>query len=286
MYRNLFLLLLFSSHLLRGQDKIYFLNGSVQSGKVLEIRPEQVLYLQSGDTVFQAKHAVMFIAFANGKTEVLNRPLWDAAYDPKTQAVQPKGKERAKEQYANQIYLNTLSLVNADFSLYYEYVFKSKPLGVGAFGTYNFNSVAGLANVFFALLPNAKKNFDAGLYFNRYTKGLSNNRFFYGLMLKYTSFRYSAADFDTTYQNGAPNVTVKYYAASDRQISPLFHFGLHNQINDLWFIKTSFSLGFFRLSERYRQQLAYVLTEPGEASPVVSEFLVKGGIGICLGVRF
>lgn len=285
MYRGLLLLLLFNTLLLRGQDKIYFLNGSIQTGKVLEIYPEHVLYLTTSDTVKQARHLVMYIEYGNGKTEVLNRPVWDASHRPENQALKPVSEEAPAASYANQIYLNTLSLVNADFSLYYEYIFKSKPLGLGAFGTYNFNTSAGLANAFFAVLPNAKKEFDAGLYLSRYSKSRSNNRFFYGFMLKYTSFRYSAADFDTTYQSGSPSITVRYSPARDRQISPLFHFGLHSQINEMWFIKTSFSLGFFHLSDRYSEQLAYVLTEPGQ-TPLSIDFLIKGGLGICLGVRF
>lgn len=286
MYRSILLLLIFPILSLRGQDKVYFLNGSFYSCKVLEIGPEQVVYLHANDTVTEARHAVMFIEYGNGRTEVINRPVWNASYQPKTHVSIPEDEEAAlKESYENQIYLNTLSLVNADFSLYYEYVLKSKRLGLGAFGTYNFNSSASVLNAFIAFLPNGKKEYDAGLYLNGYTRGLSGNRFFYGLMLKYTSFRYSAADFDTTYQNNVPSVTVRYSPARDRQISPLLHFGLHSQINDMWFIKTSFSLGFFHLSDTYKQQWAYANLEPGEA-PVFYDFLLKAGLGISLGARF
>lgn len=285
MFRGLLLLLALPLSILRGQDKLYFLNGESKSGKVLEVGSEQVVFVKDLDTFRVYRFNLMFIEYKMGRTEVLNRPVWDATYRGRASSAPVRNQDQTLLRNPNQVYVNTLSLVNADFSLYYEYILNNKSVGLGCFGTYNFNTYAGFPNLFIAVLNNGKKLYDAGLFLTRYSRSNSDHRLFYGIMIKYTEFRYSAALLDTINKTNTPNVQVNYIDSKGHQISPLFHMGVHTDISDLLFIKTSFSLGFFHLAKTYSQQFSYAVSEPGE--PVESvQFLVKGSIGLCLGFKF
>lgn len=285
MLRVLILLFMVSTCLLHGQDKLYFLNGESRLGKVLEIGLEEVVYLKGQDTLRVPRFNLMFIEYEKGRTEVLNRPVWDQEYLPSSSAIQTPNKNTIIENHPNQVYLNTLSLINCDISIYYEYLLKSRPIGLGCFGSYNFNTYAGFANSFIAVLSNGKKLYDVGVFLTAYAKQRGDHQLFYGLTIKYTEFNYSAAILDTIYQGTTPSVLVNYVDAKGQQISPLFHAGVHSNINEMLFIKTSFSLGFFHLSELYSQQFSYATSSPG-TEPIETSFLIKAGIGLSIGFRF
>jgi hypothetical protein len=152
---------------IKAQDKVYFLNGSSKECRVLEIGPEQILVKTAEETEVLYPAEILLIKFKNGSTEIINTPTASVIYNP---AMKNNGKPNTTEKLHKPIYLslNTLALCNADISAFYEYVPANKKIGIGIMGAYNFNLNATAQNLFIAILPNAKKNYDLGLTLNFY----------------------------------------------------------------------------------------------------------------------
>lgn len=275
---------LFFSLQLCAQDKIYLLDGQKLEGTVIEISEEKITF-SAGSTTREIKvSTIVLIEFQNGRTEVFNRAAKDHYLLSGRAARKP---EENNNRLQNECYINTLSLFNADLSVYYEYRFIKRAIGLGVLGTYNFNHYATLPNVFIGILNNGKKRFDAAAFMNFYSGSVNaNHNMYLGFMLKYTAFDFTAVKEDTVYSNNTVSVLVNYEEASASQFSFLFNIGSHHDISENLFIKTSFAFGFFALQGIYKEQLNYVFRDSETGAPANLTILPKASLGLCVGVKF
>lgn len=267
------------------QDRVYLLDGQRLDGLVTEINEEYITLLANSVTQQIRVNAIVLIEFRNGRTEVFNEAPKDVFV---LNSKRPHNtSEKDKIAWQNECYINTLALFNADLSLYYEYRLRAKPLGLGVLCTYNFNHYATLPNVFIGILSNGKKRYDAGAFINFYTGGLNpKHKLYYGLIMKYTAFDFTAVIEDSIYSNNTVSVLVSYEETSASQLSFLFNLGSHHNIADNLFIKSSFAFGFFRLKGVYKEQLNYVLRNPETGEAATYSLLPKASIGLCVGLKF
>lgn len=277
--------LLFVCLQLSAQDKIYLLDGQRLDGKISEMSAEKIKYEMDSASYEIAVKRVLLIEFSNGSTRIFQSPERNvyrpANLGPKKKSVEPE------IHFQNEIYLNTLSLFNADVSLYYEYRLRLKKIGLGFMGTYNFNRSATVPNAFIAVLSNAKKQYDAGAFMNLYS-GIANSNLslFMGLQLKYTAFQFMAAKEDSVYTNNQLSVNISYTPANSSQFSTLLNAGIHADITETLFLKSSFAFGFFFLNKLYKDQINYALKDPQSGSYPNYSFLPKASLCIAAGIKF
>lgn len=233
------------------QDKIYFLNGSSREAKVLEISPESILIEGEEEPVTLKRENLLLILFKNGTVELINSPSQDLIYNPnapvKFSGTHPDGIFKP-----NHFSVNTLALCNADVAAFYEYITRSKIIGFGVMGAYNFNLRATYQNPYIARLKNAKKNYDVGATINIYPWAFKKRTtFYFGMMLKYTNFSFDAIKPDPI--NGAN--AVVYFPTTGSQLATLFTNGTHTSFGQGFFIKTMLGLGAFKLKGEYKEQI-------------------------------
>lgn len=275
---------LFFSLQLGAQDKVYLMDGQKQEGTVTEISEEKITLSTGSGTRDIKVSTIVLIEFQNGRTEVFNRAPKDHYLLSGRAARKP---ENNKTKLQNECYINTLALFNADLSLYYEYRFLKRAIGLGMLGTYNFNHYATLPNAFIGILNNGKKRFDAAAFMNFYSGSVdASHNLYLGFMLKYTAFDFTAVKEDSVYSNNTVSVLVNYEEASASQLSFLFNIGSHHDIAENLFIKTSFAFGFFALQGIYKEQLNYTLRNSETGKPANFSILPKASLGISVGVKF
>jgi hypothetical protein len=267
------------------QDKIYLLDGQRHEGKVSEISSEKITYLFNGISRVVAVDLVLLIEFSSGRTQVFHAAQKDI-YRAKT--IRPEREEdKHRVKWQNEFYINTLALYNADVSLYYEYRLKTKQIGLGFLGTYNFNAYATAPNYYVAALSNGKKLYDAGAFISFYTRNQQATlQFYYGLMFKYTAFNFTAVNEDSVYANNSASVLVSYEPASGSQLSTLLNLGIHSDITETVFIKSSFALGFFVLKGVYKEQLNTIMSNPQNGYISNYSVLPKASLGFSVGFKF
>jgi hypothetical protein len=263
---------------LKAQDRIYYLDGSSKDCAVLEIGPEEIQANINGEVETIYKNNLLLIKFKNGSTEIINTPTTSVIYNP-TSGIKSKSNQD-KIHKSSYLSVNTLALCNADISAFYEYISPAKIIGLGLVGAYNFNLSATAPNLFIAVLPNAKKNYDLGVTLNIYPSRLKyRTNIYYGLMTKYTSFRFST-DTSTT------GTIVNYKPTEGKQLATLFTIGSHTSFNDHLFIKTICGLGFFKLNGDYEDQYNREFNKNAKGPPVHFKFLPKAYLGINAGFNF
>jgi len=265
------------------QDKIYLLNGNKIEGLVYEINGENILYSVPSYSREIEISKVVLIEFSNGKTQIFNLSEHDIyTLSDKTLENKPHQKEIGPQ---NEFYINTLSLVNADLSLSYEYRLTSKKVGIGLQTAYNFNQYATFPNAFIFALSNGKKLYDLSVFANVYSGNKkAKTSIFYGAIVKYTALRFTAVYKDSVYNNSTVSVIVTYKDAVGSQLSALFNLGVQSTLSDQFFIKSSFALGFYRLKGIYKDQFNATFSEPGTTTNI--SFLPKAYITICVGIKF
>jgi hypothetical protein len=267
------------------QDKIYLLNGQKLEGKVIELSSEKITYQNGSESCKIDVKLVLLIEFFDGRTQIFNSPGKDLYQPAKLHPERKTGNPGIILQ--NEFSINTLSLFNSDVSLYYEYRLNPKKLGLGVIGTYNFNQYATSPNAFIAVLSNGKKLYDAGAFINFYMGNIySKHNGFFGLMLKYTAFTFSAVKEDSVYNNNTLTINISYKAARSYQLSTLFIMGLHSSITENLFIKPSLSFGFFFLNSLYKQQFNYLVSDPQSGNIADYSVLPKASLNICVGLSF
>lgn len=290
-------LLVFISVTATAQDKIYFLDGSSKTGKVLEISSDQItLQTQSEPEVF-LKSSILLIEFKNGSVEAINTPtrtvIYNAANTPSLEKT-PRARQEIDLFNYNLGSLNTLALCNADVSGFYERLLPGKQFGVGLMAAYNFNVYANASNFFIAVLNNAKKKYDLGVYANFYPTGFEKRTtFYYGLLFKYMSFTFTKVTEEPVPVGSGLSPTLKYEPAEGSQLATIFTCGTHSIFKNKFFIKTIFGLGGFNLRGDYRQQYNYYLNnlsqqQNSQKTPTVYDrrFLLKFYFGINMGFSF
>ncbi len=267
------------------QDKIYLLDGQKLEGKVSEMSSQKITYKCNGISQEVDVDLVLLIEFFNGRTQVFHASQKDL-YRPGN--IHPERKEdKPGIKWQNEFYINTLALFNADISLYYEYRLSTKRIGLGLLGTYNFNAYATAPNYYVASLNNGKKLYDAGAFISFYSKNAhASLRFYYGLMLKYTALNFTKAKEDSVYSNNTVSVLVSYEPASGSQFSTLLNFGIHSDLTEVLFVKTSFALGFFMLKGAYKEELNSIMSNPQNGYVSNYSVLPKASLNLCVGLKF
>ena len=165
--KNLCLYLCFLSSLSAlAQDKLYLLDGTKKTVKILEVGIDAIIYAElseSGAPFIDSKETLpisnlMLVEYKNGVVEIFNRPEKNSVSTSQGLVSQATKKNAEQSNNTNLISLNTVALCNADISGFYEYILPSKKVGLGIMAAYNFNLYATNPNLFIAILNNGKKN--------------------------------------------------------------------------------------------------------------------------------
>ncbi|MCE3228543.1 MAG: hypothetical protein K0S32_3094 [Bacteroidetes bacterium] len=265
------------------QDKVFLLNGAIKQGKVLEISKYDITLEGPTETKNIDRSEIAIVEFQNGSIEVFNQPKEDIIYNPISAKARPDAKALSlhKPHYVS---LNTLSLYNADISVFYEYVPKSKKFGAGIMGAYNFNPYSTIPNLFITQLHNAKKNYDIGVTFNFYPRKFeSKTTMYFGAMLKYMNFNFHSTKTDSVISGTTKGVIVSYIPDSGSQLATIFTMGTHTKFNDNFYIKTLVGFGAYRLKGNYRTEFLKQLNDDPTQPYTEMNYLPKAYIGINVG---
>ena len=111
--KNLVYILFFLSAAVAAQDKVYFLDGSSKTGKVIEITSDEIK-LEQDEIQSISKSSILLIQFKNGSIEVLNRPGNDVIYNSKTFQNPATNKINESLSLNNILSINTLALCNSE----------------------------------------------------------------------------------------------------------------------------------------------------------------------------
>lgn len=230
------------------QDKVYFLNGTSQTCKVLEISDEEILISSDKGQEKIERKKLLLIHYKNGMTETINTPTQSVIFNPAPDKRAQNERVLTRPHY---ISLNTAALCNADVSVFYEYLTQSKKAGFGIMGAYNFNMKASFQNFFIVSLPNSKKNYDLGVTASFYPGGFARRTAFYcGVMMKYTHI-----SFDSQIIVNTPNGnTVEYRQVQASQLATLLTLGTHTNFKNNFFMRTLFGIGGFNLKGDYKRE--------------------------------
>ncbi|MBA2610464.1 MAG: hypothetical protein H0U95_00740 [Bacteroidetes bacterium] len=276
----------------KGQDKLFFLDGTTKTGKVLEIGPEQIILRADYEKTEFPRSTILLIEFADGSFEKINTPEKNVIASPdKKENFHYKQQEKEFYNY-NRVSLNSLALCNADIAAFYERLLHSKKIGLGVMGAYNFNLYVNSSNAFLAILNNAKKNYDLGAYINFYSGRTDKRTYLYfGAMVKYTSFSYSSLKEDSTKVGNVVSVNISYTPAKGSQLATIFTVGTHSDITKNFFIKTIFGLGAFKLRGDYKSQFNMIVNQNNTNNqgqnnkPLTYNTLPKFYFGINIGFK-
>jgi hypothetical protein len=281
------ILIFFSSLAVNGQDKVYFLNGRTLMGKVTEITPSHIVLVTDAGNENLQKEEVLLVQFKNGQFEKINEPVADAV-NGRARTAEIRTAKTLTTRTDNIGGVNTLALVNADISVFYERLIAGRKVGFGLMAAYNFNRSALLYNTNIFILNNAKKNYDAGFFLNFYTGDLSRKRTLYcGVMIKYTGLSFSALREDSVRNGNTTAVNITYTPSRGHQLATLLTLGVHRTINERLFVRTTYGLGGFNLKGIYREQYNYMsnrFTPANERRN--STFLFKVYLAISAGYFF
>jgi len=275
---------------LKCQDKIYFLDGTTKTGKIIEIAPEEITIKIDYNNISFPRSSILLLEFKNSSCEIINKPNENITLiSDKKENFHFKQAEKELYNY-NQISLNSLALCNADISVFYERILPKKKTGIGIMGAYNINQYANAFNLNIAILNNAKKNYDLGAYINFYPSKIEKrNRLYFGLMMKYTSFNYSSVKDDSVKIGNLVSYTTKYTPAKGSQLATIVTLGSHTDITNTFFIKTIFGIGAFKLRGDYKVQYNREFNnQPNNSNnsqPVNYNFLPKFYFGINIGFK-
>lgn len=278
---------------LKCQDKLFFLDGTTQTGKVIEIGPEKISVKVINENIDFPRSTILLIEFFNGTCEIITIPTENVTLvADKKENFHFRQKEKEIYNY-NQVSLNSLAICNADISIFYERTLPSKRTGVGLMGAYNINQYANAFNLNIAILTNAKKNYDLGGFINFYRSDPENrSRFYFGMMIKYTSFNFSSVINDSTKTGNIISVTTSFKASKGSQLATIFTIGTHTDVTHNFFIKTIFGIGAFKLHGDYKTQYNLEANKQNQQSnngnatkPLNYNFLPKFYFGINLGFK-
>lgn len=278
--------------MIRAQDRIYLQDGSCKIAKVLEIAPDQITIVplsESGAPFIDAneliaKDQVILIEYKNGTVEFFNAPQQSLVVHANGHADKFSRRNPGEISFQNLASLNTLALCNSDIAGFFEHLTPGKRAGFGLMAAYNFNQYVTLQNAFMAVLSNAKKNYDIGVFMNLYPSHFKRrNTFYYGILFKYTSFNFTSI----IEENIGNAVEIKYVPSKGSQLATIFTLGAQTYLSKTVFLKTIVGLGGFNLRGAYKQQFNYIinLNNPSN-SPANASFLPKIYLGVNLGFNF
>jgi len=287
MYRFIFYMLFFTAFGLNGQDKVYLLDGSSKTGKIIEISPEYIV-LESAETVTIGRDKVLMLEFKNGSVELVNLAKESVVFNGGESETQRKKDIDKSLSLNNIISINTMALINSDFSVFYERLLFKKQFGVGAMGAYNINPYASFQNLFIANLSNAKKNYDLGLFANYYSDEISTETTIHmGVLFKYMNFNFTKVTEEITNNGGNTSVNIKYSPAKGSQLATIFTLGTSTPLSNKVYLKTIIGLGGFNMKGDYKKQHNYFLNKNNAKGTVYNRtFLLKIYLGINLGYNF
>jgi len=278
----IFSLLIFAS---KSQDKIYFLDGSNRTVKVLEVTPDQIK-IKSGNNEEEDiwRGNVLCIEYKNGSVEKISSPKENVVYTPHDDEAEKKLKNEPEIPVHNQISVNTFALSISDISVFYERLTTKNKIGLGLMGAYNFSPRATFFNNRIWPLKDGKKNCDFGAFANIYIDDVfsEETRFYLGIMFKYNNLKYTAAISDSVKIGNVYAVTTKYTPKTGQQFATIFTCGTYTEFSKNFFISTIIGLGGFRMRGDYLQQF----NQQAEKHKTTSSILLKAYFGINAGFNF
>lgn len=271
------------------QDKIYFLDGSMQEGNIIEVGPERLKVNYGSYEGEVLRGEVLLIEFASGFTEVINTPAKSLTVTSRDEGRAQQNAVFARTGRHSFFSLNSLGLMNADVSLHYEYILHNKNIGLGAMGVYNFNDRAGLFNAFISSVANSKKKHELGLFANYYSKDPRQEIcFFLGAMLKYTYFTFSKVIETQSANGGIISTAIRYEDARAYHLATMATVGINVNTPQNFMFKAVAGLGGYYIKGAFREQFNYEQNrnrDPG--SPKSNTvFLPKAYLGLNVGYLF
>lgn len=270
------------------QDKIYFLNGTVKSVKVIEISNEIITTQINGLEENFNKQNVLLIEFKNGSIELINSPKENIIYDPNLQSNTFVSSDPLSDK-VNFVSFNSLALYNADVCVFYEHLTKNKLFGLGVMGAYNFNLKTTLPNLFLSNLHNAKKNYDLGATINFYpVEFAGETSIYFGLMIKYTDFSFDKVKTDSIKNGSNTSINISYSRTNGSELATIFTAGTHTFLNDQFYLRTLVGIGAFKLNGDFKREFNTAINKNSKTGspPLSYNFLPKIYLGINIGFNF
>jgi hypothetical protein len=228
------------------QDVIYLVNGERYEGKVTEVHEMRVRAELRTEVRDFSKSEILLIHYADGKRVMYSRPQENLLYGKALPGTELKSE--------NLFSINTLGLCNGDITLVYEKPFLYKLFSIGGMASWNFNPHTTFLNPFIQPLANSSIRFGGGAFINLYPyKRGKEFSPFYGIMVRYISFR-----FDQVRQDNGTGGTTKFIPVTGEQLSFLFTSGMHWQLNPKFFMQGLTGLGFFVPGGPYKQEYSRI----------------------------
>ena len=275
-----FLMILYAG--LKAQDKLYFLNGEILSGYVVEVSPNNITFGSNRGTNTFEKTDLLLLEFSNGRIEVYNRAPVDIFTNDEPGKNIRLEQSLRKVDTVDMISFNSLALCNGEVSLLYEHLLFKKFIGIGAIGSYNFNTVTNVFNIFLVPLENCKKKYDIGGFVHVYTRSnFFNSKLFYGAMVKYSEFSYTALFQDKVGSGSSTRIVTRRVDTNGHHTALIGLVGTEFKLTNSLFLRTVSGLGGYLLKGTYRQQYN---ARVGPHSDV--GFLPKAFLSVQFGFQF
>lgn len=170
----------------KAQDYIYYIDGTKEEAKILEIYSDRVVFLDTlkiPDEV-ETKNIVL-IQFKNNTSQFFNSPTENLkTYINKTQQ---------QYEFNNSIGFNVAALALGDVNIYLGTKFKNKKIDINSFGAYNISNRVTIFNNKFSNFSFAKRlaEFGTSINYNFINyNSLKKHLVFIGFLFKQTYFQY------------------------------------------------------------------------------------------------
>lgn len=218
----------------KAQDYIYYIDGTKEEAKILEIYSDRVVFLDTlkiPDEV-ETKNIVL-IQFKNNTSQFFNSPTENLkTYINKTQQ---------QYEFNNSIGFNIAALALGDINFYLGKKIKDKNIDFNLFGAYNISNRITVFNSKFTSFSFAKRltEFGASVNYNFTKNNLYKKRFvFVGILFKQTYFQYN-----TNFGNNYTTI-VQYKYKTTFINSFLAQYGFKYKPTEQLILSSSIGLGF------------------------------------------
>jgi hypothetical protein len=291
--RSVFTLLFITFFLFsRGQDKLFYLDGTAKKCKVLSVNSEVVQLIdENGYESMIARSYIMMIEYKNGFIDIFNYPQDDSEIQPTNNETMDSPQKNLRSSQFKHSYasFNTLALANADISGFYEYRPQGLPIMIGIMGAYNFNIRSTVQNNYISVLSNGKKNYDIGATFNYLPESGDEDeeKIYIGAMVKYTDLSFDIITIDSAGTPGAKTQVLTYTKSKGSQLAFMATTSYQLNFGEGFFMRGIFGFGGFKLTGDYRKEYNYNANKDRKANEKFdAQYRPKIYLGVNVGFNF
>jgi hypothetical protein len=275
----------------KGQDKLFYLDGTSKKCKVLSVNSEVVQLIdENGYESMIARSYIMMIEYKNGFIDVFNYPQDDSEIQPANgeNIDAPKKDLRSSQFKHSYASINTLALTNADISGFYEYRPRDLPIMIGIMGAYNFNIRSTIQNNYINILANGKKNYDIGVTFNYLPESGDEDeeKIYIGAMAKYTDISFDVITIDSAGAPGSKTQILTYSKSKGSQLAFMATTSYQLHFGDGFFMRGIFGFGGFKLTGDYRKEYNYYANKNLQPAEQYHEAIYRPKIYLGVNVGF